>query len=197
MMDIENSGASSRPTRTLRRTRTAAAAAALTLVFTVVGILQADQNVHVTPLARDGRVLVTFRLSDAFNDDIRTAIHSGLTITFVYDIELRRGTSLWVDRTMASATVMATVRYDNLTRRYYVTRRGDGRLERADTVEREEVAREWLTSFDKLPLFSSNILERNAEYYLRIRAHTMPRNASFVWPWERGIAGLAKFTFLQ
>ena len=52
-------------------------------------------------------------------------------------------------------------------------------------------------TFDKLPLFSSDILERNAEYYLRIRAHTMPRNASFVWPWERGIAGLAKFTFLQ
>ena len=173
----------------------------LAAVFVAVVLLttgaRADQNMQVTPLARDGRLLVTFRLSDAFNDDIRTAIHSGLTITFVYDIELRRGTSLWLDRTLAQATVMATVRYDNLTRRYYVTRREDGRLERADTVDREDVARDWLTSFDKLPLFSSDLLERNAEYYLRIRAHTMPRNASFVWPWERGIAGLAKFTFLQ
>jgi len=161
------------------------------------GPARAEQNMQVTPLARDGRVLVTFRLSDAFNEDIRTAIHSGLTITFVYDVELRRGTSMWVDRTIAQATVMATVRFDNLTRRYYVTRLEDGRLERSDTVDREDVARAWLTSFDKLPLFSSDILERNAEYYLRIRAHTMPRNASFVWPWERGIAGLAKFTFLQ
>jgi len=161
------------------------------------GPARAEQNMQVTPLARDGRVLVTFRLSDAFNEDIRTAIHSGPTITFVYDVELRRGTSMWVDRTIAQATVMATVRFDNLTRRYYVTRLEDGRLERADTVDREDVARAWLTSFDKLPLFSSDILERNAEYYLRIRAHTMPRNASFVWPWERGIAGLAKFTFLQ
>jgi hypothetical protein len=163
----------------------------------LVGVVGADQNMQVTPLARDGRLLVTFRLSDAFNEDIRAAIHSGLTITFVYDVELRRGTSMWLDRTIAEATVMATVRYDNLTRRYYVTRREDGRLDRADTVDREDVARAWLTSFDKLPLFSSDILERNAEYYLRIRAHTMPRNASFVWPWERGIAGLAKFTFLQ
>jgi len=172
------------------------------LTLLVLGLLvgspaRAEQNMQVTPLARDGRVLVTFRLSDAFNEDIRTAIHSGLTITFVYDVELRRGTSMWVDRTIAQATVMATVRFDNLTRRYYVTRLEDGRLERSDTVDREEVARAWLTSFDKLPLFSSDILERNAEYYLRIRAHTMPRNASFVWPWERGIAGLAKFTFLQ
>jgi hypothetical protein len=197
MMRFDTSRDLARRGRTLRRARTAAAAALVAVVFALSAVLRAEQNVHVTPLARDGRVLVTFRLSNAFDDDIRTAIHSGLTITFVYDIELRRGTSLWVDRTMASATVMATVRYDNLTRRYYVTRRGDGRLERADTVDREDVAREWLTSFDKLPLFSSGILQRNAEYYVRIRAHTMPRNASFVWPWERGIAGLAKFTFLQ
>jgi hypothetical protein len=169
----------------------------LAVALLLGGPARAEQNMQVTPLARDGRVLVTFRLSDAFNEDIRTAIHSGLTITFVYDVELRRGTSMWVDRTIAQATVMATVRFDNLTRRYYVTRLEDGRLERSDTVDREEVARAWLTSFDKLPLFSSDILERNAEYYLRIRAHTMPRNASFVWPWERGIAGLAKFTFLQ
>ena len=160
-------------------------------------VLDAGQSMQVTPLARDGRVLVSFRLSDAFNEDARAAIHSGLTITFVYDVELKRASTMWLDRTIAEATVMATVRYDNLTRRYYVTRREDGRIERADTVDREEVARGWLTDFDKLPLFNSDVLERNAEYYLRIRAHTMPRNASFVWPWERGIAGLAKFTFIQ
>jgi hypothetical protein len=154
------------------------------------------QSIQVTPLARQDRLLVSFRLSDAFNEDVRAAIHSGLTITFVYDVELRRSSTLWLDRTIGEATIMATVRYDNLTRRYYVTRREDGRIERAETVDREETAREWLTAFERLPLFSSAILERNAEYYLRIRAHTMPRNASFVWPWERGIAGLAKFTFI-
>src|SRR5438128_10228363 len=95
----------------------------LALVLLVGGPAHAEQNMQVTPLARDGRVLVTFRLSDAFNEDIRTAIHSGLTITFVYDVELRRGTSMWVDRTIAQATVMATVRFDNLTRRSDVTRR--------------------------------------------------------------------------
>lgn len=161
-------------------------------------VLRAEgQSIQVTPLARQDRLLVSFHLSDAFNEDVRAAIHSGLTITFVYDVELRRSSSLWLDRTIAEATIMATVRYDNLTRRYYVTRSEDGRLEQAETVDREETARDWLTAFERLPLFDSGLLERNAEYYLRIRAHTMPRNASFVWPWERGIAGLAKFTFVQ
>jgi Domain of unknown function (DUF4390) len=159
--------------------------------------LLAGPGVTVTPLARDGRLLVSFRFTDSFGEDLRAAIHSGLPITFVYEIELRRRSSLWLDRTIATATVLATVRYDNLTHRYYVTRKEDGRIERADTVDREEAAREWLTSFDKLPLFDSAPLERNGEYILRIRAHTTPRNASFVWPWERGIAGLAKFTFIQ
>jgi hypothetical protein len=170
-----------------------------TIVLTMLApaVLLADQSMQVTPLARDGHVLVSFRLSNVFNDEIQAAIHSGMTITFVYDVTLKRGTTLWVDRTIAEATVMATVRYDNLTRRYHVTRKEDGRVERADTVDREEVAHDWLTRFEKLPLFSSGMLERNAEYYVRIRAHTTPRNASFVWPWERGIAGLAKFTFIQ
>jgi hypothetical protein len=156
------------------------------------------QIIQVTPLTRDDRVLVTFRLTDVFNEDVRSAIHSGMTITFIYDVELRRGASLWIDRTMASSTVSAGVRFDNLTRRYHVTRRWDGRMERVEVLEREEDVRDWLTSFDKLSLFSNTTLEPNAEYYLRVRARTTPRNAAFVWPWNNSdVAGLAKFTFLR
>jgi hypothetical protein len=156
------------------------------------------QTIQVTPLTRDDRVLVTFRLTDVFNEDVRSAIHSGMTITFIYDVELRRGASLWIDRTMASSTVSAGVRFDNLTRRYHVTRRWDGRMERVEVLEREEDVRDWLTSFDKLSLFSNATLEPNAEYYLRVRARTTPRNAAFVWPWNNSdVAGLAKFTFLR
>jgi hypothetical protein len=115
----------------------------------------------------------------------------------VYDVQLRRSATLWLDRTIESSTVIATVKYDPVTRKYLVTRKADGRIEGADTVEREEEARVWLTEFDKLPLFTSKTLEANAEYYVRVRAHTSPRNAAFVWPWGSDIAGLAKFTFLK
>ena len=121
-----------------------------------------------------------------------------MTTSFVYDVELKRGSTMWLDRTMAYATVTAAVRYDNLTRRYHVTRTLDGRIERADTTDREDDAKAWLTEFDRLPLFSSAVLEANAEYYLRVRAHTTPRNASFVWPWDRhDVTGHVKFTFLK
>lgn len=170
----------------------------LIIIALLCGAPLGAQTIQVTPLSRDDRVLVSFELTNAFNDDVRAAIHSGLTITFIYDVELRRGAALWIDRTIASSTVTAAVRYDNLTRRYHVTRRADGRMEKVEILEREEDVRGWLTSFDKLPLFSSAALEPNAEYYLRVRARTTPRNAAFVWPWQNSeVAGLAKFTFLR
>jgi hypothetical protein len=184
----------SEPRRGVRR---AAIAAALCLAGHV--LLSAAQAIQVTPLVRDGRVYVSFKLSDAFdNEDIRAAVHSGLTITFVYDVDLRRSAAAWIDRTIDSSTVSAGVQYDNLARRYHVKLWADGRLEDTKTLDREDEARRWLTEFDRLNLFSSAPLEPNAEYYVRVRARTTPRNTAFVWPWQGGdVAGLAKFTFLK
>lgn len=177
---------------------TRAAAALMWCLIVLTAGLSAGQNLQVTPLTREGRVLVSFKLSDPFSEQMQGAIHSGLRISFVYEVDIKRSSALWLDRTIGSAQVTATVRYDNLTRRYHVTLTQDGRIERAETTDREEEARKLLTEFDKLPLFSSTVLEANAEYYLRVRAHTTPRNASFVWPWERhDVTSLAKFTVIR
>lgn len=173
---------------------------ALVLLWTAVAAAggATAQTLQVTPLPRDGHVVVSFRLDDAFTDEMTAAIHSGLTITFVYDVDLKRS-SWWLDRTIASAVVTSSVRFDNLTHRFHVQRMLDGRIERAETSDREEDVRAWLTGdFDKLPLFGSIRLEPNGEYYVRVRAYTTPRNAAFVWPWGRhDVTADAKFTFVQ
>src|SRR6476660_2371389 len=143
------------------------------------------QILQVAPLARGSEVLVSFKLAQEPTEEIRNAIHSGLTVSLVYKVDLRRSSAVWFDRTIASTVVTATVRFDNLTKRYAVTRAVDGRIDRADSMEREEAAWAWLTSqFERLPLFRSEALEVNAEYYVRVRAHTTPRIMSFVWPWQ-------------
>jgi hypothetical protein len=170
------------------------------LLFTAVTLAgQSDPTLQIAPLERDGQILVSFKLAQEPTEEIRAAIHSGLMISLVYKIDLRRGSAAWFDRTIASAVVTATVRYDNLTRRYSVSRIIDGRTDRADLIEKEEAAWAWLTSqFEKLPLFRSVSLENNAEYYVRVRAHTTPRNMSFVWPWQTDdVVGLAKFTLVR
>ena len=93
------------------------ALAGATLLFVLQAVVAAAQAIEVTPLVRDGRVYVSFRLSDAFdNEDMRAAMHSGLTITFVYDVELRRSAAAWLDRTLESSTVSAISSIPSLAR---------------------------------------------------------------------------------
>src|SRR3954451_7296016 len=92
------------------------------VLLAALAMAQGTQTLQVVPLPRDGEVLVSFKLDEALTDDIRAAIQSGLTVKFVYKVELRRSSAGWVDRTIASAVVGASVKFDNLTRRYSVTR---------------------------------------------------------------------------
>ena len=157
------------------------------------------QKVQVVPLSRDGEIFVSFQFAETLTDEIRTAIHSGLMIRFEYTVELRRSATVWFDRTIDTHKVTATVKYDTLTRRYQVSRIIDGRTEWMDSTDSEDTAWKALTNdFARLALFHGLALEPNAEYYVRVSAHTSPRNASFLWPWSAADAvGFAKFTFIR
>jgi len=157
------------------------------------------QILQVAPLTRGDEVLVSFKLAQEPTEEIRNAIHSGLAVSLVYKVDLRRSSAGWIDRTIASAMVTATVKFDNLTRRYAVTRAVDGRIDKAESKDAEEAAWAWLTDqFERMPLFRGAQLEENAEYYVRVRAHSTPRIMSFVWPWQADdVVGLAKFTFMR
>ena len=169
------------------------------VAFLSVGVVVGaeEPDLSVAPIARDGKVLVSFELSDGFTDDVLDVIQSGLPTKFSYDVELRHGSAAWFDRTIAAVTASATVRFDNLTRRYQMSRTLDGRVEDARPTEDREAVRRWMTRFDHIPLSMTSALEANGEYYVRVRAHTRPRNTWFFWPWDRGaVLGHAKFTFI-
>ena len=144
-------------------------------------------------------MLVSFKLDEPLTEEIRTAIQSGLTVKFVYKVELYRSSAAWFDRKISAAVVTASVKYDTLTRRYQFSRTVDGRMEFADTTDKEDVAWSTLTrDFARLSLFRGASLEPNAEYYVKVRANASPKSATFVWPWTGDDAvGLAKFTFIR
>ena len=131
-----------------------------------------SESIRVMPLPRDGQVYVSFELAGGVTDEFRETIRSGLPTSFAYDFELRRGVPLWVDRTIAIATVVATVQFDNLTRRHQLSRLVDGRVEAALVTEDPAEVDRWLTKFDRVPLFRTTELEPNAEY---LRARARPR----------------------
>ena len=173
----------------------------LILVFALVAAAplraQTGNSLRIVPLVRDDHVLVSFDLQDGFTDEVRAAIKSGLKTTFTYSIDLRLDVPGWVDRTIGTSTISASVEYDNLTRRYSVTRVIDGHVDETKVTEDERVARESLTSLGRAPLFRTSLLEPNREYYVRIRATARPSNGSILWPFGSGTSAMAKFTFVR
>jgi hypothetical protein len=159
--------------------------------------LWAAEGLRIVPLVRDDRVLVTFELADGFTDEVRAAVRSGLKTTFTYTIDLRLEVPAWVDRTIATAVLTNSVEYDNLTRQHSVVRVLDGMVEDSQVTDSEAVVGELMTSFHRLPLFRTAVLEPNREYYVRITATARPTNGAFLWPWGSGTSGQAKFTFLR
>lgn len=156
---------------------------------------RAQEGLRIVPLVRDDKVLVTFELADGFTADVREAIGSGLKTTFTYTIELRMEVPAWVDRTIDSAVVSTSDKFDNLTRRHSLVRTLDGRVEETVVTEDEATVRRFLTAMDRLPLFRTSKLEANREYYVRVSVRARPQGGSILG-WANAISGLAKFTYI-
>jgi hypothetical protein len=183
---------------TSRRTPIVIAFALLTLLGSRTPVFaQTATGFRIVPLVREDKVYVTFVLADGFTEDVRAAIQSGLKTTFTYDVELRLDVPGWVDRTIGTSTVTANVEFNNLLRRYTMTRVVDGRQDEQEQVDSEAKVRQWMTSLKDLPLFKTSLLEANREYYVRVRATARPSNGSLLWPFGSGTSAMAKFTFIK
>jgi hypothetical protein len=158
---------------------------------------QTQQTLRVTPLVRDGQVLVSFELVNGLTDEVRAAIQSGLTTTFTYTIELRMDVPAWVDRTIGTATIASSVEYDNLKRQYMMGLRIDGRTEDSRSTTDENEVRQWITTVKHLALFRTTALEPNRDYYIRVSASARPSNGSLLWPFGSGTSAQGKFTFIR
>jgi Domain of unknown function (DUF4390) len=178
-----------------RAAHTTKAAWVMALLLTAA-TLQAQDSVRIVPLVRDGQVLVTFELPDGYTEDVRAAIQSGLRTTFTYTVDLRVEVPAWTDRTIQTVTVNNIVKYDNLTRRHTIERTLDGRIDVTKVTDNEALVRQFMTGFQRLPLFRTSKLEANREYYVRVRATARPSSGSMLWPFGSGVTGLAKFTFI-
>ena len=141
---------------------------------------------------------MSFELSDGFTADVRDAIQSGLPTTFSYEVELRRGSRRSFDRTVASVTITAIVRFDNLTRRYQMSRTVDGRVEDARPTEDQDAVRALDDALRARAAVDDRRRSRptasTTSASARARGRTTPGSSG------RGIAaacsGSAKFTFI-
>lgn len=158
----------------------------LALLLLTATVLAAD--VRITPVVAEDRVYANFAAPTVFSDGVREAIQSGLPMTFTYIAELRRTSTLWFDKTVASAALASTVKFDTLTGAYQVSKSRDGTVHWSQQTQKEDEMRLWVTEFERVLLTETSRLEGGGDYYVRVRARdSLPRGFS-LWPWGRAEA---------
>lgn len=168
----------------------------LTLALLLSGAVgYAAETLRIVPIASGEQVVVSVELSDAYTDDVRQAIASGLRTTFTYNIDLRMLVPGWVDRTVATSTVSISDHYDNLTRRHTLSRVVDGRTDETIVTGDDATVRQWLTTVTRLPIIRTSKLDPARDYYVRISAQARPRGGSLLG-FVSAVTGQAKFTLI-
>jgi len=158
---------------------------------------QGAKGLQVVPVVRGDSLIVNFELRDGLTPDVRAAIDSGLKTILTYTVDLRVDAGFWLDRTVAQSIVTTSVEYDNLERKYTLERRINGRSEPREavtTLDPLEV-RQWMTKVKDAPLFSTRVLTRNRDYYVRVSASARPSYGSILWPFGSGTSAQTKFSF--
>jgi hypothetical protein len=141
---------------------------------------------ELVPVVRSEGIFVSFRVAEAFDEEIERAIATGLPVEFRYNVELRRPRGLWLDGQVARRVVSTTVTYDNLTKRYKLSREIDGKIDASEVAEDSETMRRFMTTFASLRLFDLSDLEPNDSYSLRVRGVMRERNLLHLIPWDVG-----------
>ena len=165
------------------------------IIATVQLAAQTPHGLRVVPVVRGDHLMVSFELRDGLTPEVRAAIDSGLKTTYTYTVELRVEAALWRDRTVSTAVVTNSVKYDNLQRKHTLERTVNGRNDKPETTTDVAKVREWMTSLEDLPLFHTRLLQRNREYYVRVSASARPSYGSVLWPFGSGTSAQTKFVF--
>ena len=173
------------------------AAAVALFLFGAATVAAAD--VKVSTLIADGRVYTSFTAPAAFSPDARDVVKSGLPLSCVFTVELKRAATLWFDHTLATTTVTASVKLDTLTGMYQVSKIQADKVIWSDRTMQEDQMRTWLTGFDRVAIATPAPLEPNAEYYVQVTVHLSPRRTFSLWPpWGHDDgSGRADFTFIR
>lgn len=127
------------------------------------------------------QVLLAFKLTNAFDENLQRRIQSGLPTGIVFDFELVRARKGWFNKDVESGTLQVVAMYNAVTREYLINYKHDGNLIESRVVREVEKLRAAMTEFSGLPVFS--LVSRGGErLQVRVRAELGTRTLLFFIP---------------
>ncbi len=146
----------------------------LTLIFGIwcflIAPAWAKPNISKVSLNTEKEVVtLDAELIDAFNEKIREAIESGVAMTFTYEIELLRHSSVFGDEVVSQNKVTHTVQYNTLKKVYQFSSQGKNANRKVTTKSMEKYQQLMLTLKD-IPIAHIFKLDPEEKYYARVKA---------------------------
>jgi len=133
----------------------------------------------------DGQYTASFRLESAFDAEILGRIASGLETVFDYRIEVIRRRRFWIDEHRVQRRVLASTRYDSLSRQYSLVLKVDGEVDRSSTTDKPEEMHRWLTEIQGIVLGPVSGFTPPGEFTVRAKSDLQTRFVMFFIPWDR------------
>ncbi len=148
------------------------------LILGLSGLVWADDaqldDIIVTNTRDD--LLLYLNATHAFNEELTTAIQSGVAVTFTYFIRLNRIQSFWKDQTISDLDIIHTIEYNTLKDEYVVTRSWE---KQPHTVKQFDAARKLMTTITSLVVTPLSELSKNQQYRIRVKAEQKRRHLPY------------------
>lgn len=122
------------------------------------------------------RVLVSFQLDGAFDQQLVERVESGLPTTIVYELELLRDRKRWFDRNLDEGSLTVVGIYDAVRREYLVNYKLNGRLLESRMVHDLAGLEQAMTRVEGLHAFTLEPLKTRRRLLVRARAELGTRH---------------------
>ena len=115
----------------------------------------------------DGTYLVDARIDFAFSEDNLEAMHNGVALTVIVDVEVRRERGRWWNETLVAREIRYRIETNVLTGRYRIRSLDDGSARNYRSLE--EMTRA-LGHVESIPIIARERLSADTRFAARIRA---------------------------
>ncbi len=114
-------------------------------------------------------VVMNARLVDGFTEKIQEAVANGVSMSFTFEIELRKENTVWMDSLVSSNKVRHRVQFDSLKKIYRFSELGKN-VRRKIITRKESRYQKLMLTLKDIPIAPIYKLDPNEKYYVRVKA---------------------------
>ncbi len=129
-------------------------------------------------------LVLSAKLESDLSSKISETIHSGLVISFSYQVELMKKRSLWFDEEISANNIIHTVKYDTLSKQYTVNLNNNSDNPKDKQVlitDSFEQMKNWVAILDKVKITPTFKIKTDSDYYIQLKAQVEALDVPFPW----------------